>query len=332
MRGAALIFIAPCLAAMCLRAQAPNSPSPPPYFDEPDFIVAGVADPSQRGGHGSDPVFRSTQNLAQATAALGNTRTADADPLKAVREYQHAAETDPSESNFFNWGAELLTHRADDQAVEVFSKAHRLFPKSTRILLGLAAALYARGAYDEAARSFFEAADLDPRNPQPYLFLAKASSGPIADSDGYIERLKRFVEFYPGNAQANYYYAAALWKRWNGTGDTAQSGKAFSKVQALLEKAVALDPHLAAASLQLGVLFAEQNNLPRAIRAYQAAIAADPAMEEAHYRLARAYRKNGQIEQSRKEIDLYQQLAKQSAEAQERERSQMRQFVFELKR
>ena len=49
-------------------------------------------------------------------------------PLEAVREYQRAAETNPSESNYFNWGAELLVHRAAEPAIEVFSKGARLFP------------------------------------------------------------------------------------------------------------------------------------------------------------------------------------------------------------
>lgn len=323
MRGAVLIF-----AAMCLRAQAPDPQSPPPYFDEPDFIVAGVSDPSERGGHGSDPVFRSADSLAKATAGLRTGKTGDAQPLEAVRQYQRAAEADPSEANLFNWGGELLVHRADDQAAEVFAKAHRRFPRSTRALLGLAAALYARGSEDQAQRAFFEATDLDPRDPAPYLFLGKISGGAIADSDGYALRMARFAHLQPENAWANYYYAATLWRTWKGAGDTAT----IANVQALLEKAVALDPHLAAASLELGIVFAEQSNLPRAIAAYRAAIAANPALEEAHYRLAQAYRKNGRIEESQKEIERYRELAKESAAAAERERSRMQQFVFEMKR
>lgn len=328
MRRAALI-VATMWAAMCLRAQAPQPQSPPPpYFDEPNFIVAGVADPSQRGGHGSDPVFRSAESLAKATGALRTGKTADAKPLEAVRQYQRSAEADASEANLFNWGAELLVHRADEQAAEVFAKAHRLFPRSTRALLGLAAALYARGSYDQAERAFFEAADLDPMDPAPYLFLGKISSGAIADSGGYAQRMARFARLHADNAWANYYYAATLWRNWKGAGDTAT----MAQVQSLLEKAAKLDPHLAAASLELGIVFAEQNNLPRAVAAYQSAIAADPALEEAHYRLAQAYRKSGRIEESQHEIARYQELSKETNAAAERERSQMQQFVFELKR
>ena len=85
----------------------------------------------------------------------------------------------------------------------------------------------------------------------------------------------------------------------------------MAKVQSLLEKAIRLDPHLGAAYLQLGIVFTEQGNLPRAISAYQSAINANPALEETHYRLAQAYRKTGEPAKAQREIDLYQQLSKQ---------------------
>ena len=61
-------------------------------------------------------------------------------PLAAVREYQRAVELDANEPNLFDWGAELLVHRAVEPAIEVFTKGNRLYPQSSRMLLGLAAA------------------------------------------------------------------------------------------------------------------------------------------------------------------------------------------------
>jgi len=348
-------FALGCVAALAvgaLFAQDQNPQSKPEYFDEPKFIVAGVADPSERGGHGSDPVLRSSEALAKAaaslrtgspsTATIESLRTAVAhepnradlrhsladaeekqgDALDAVREYQRAAELQPSEANLFDWGTELLTHRAANQAVEVFTNANRLFPRSTRVLLGLAVAGYSRGSYDQAAKWFFQATDLNTSDPAPYMFLGKVSSGAITDSDGLAERLERFARLQPENAWANYYYAATLWKQRNGPPD---------RVQALLEKAIHLDPHLGPAYLQLGILFSERGNFPKAMAAYQDAITADPRMEEAHYRLAQLFRRTGESAQARKEIEIYQQLSKHSAEELERERSEIQQFVFELR-
>jgi tetratricopeptide (TPR) repeat protein len=307
-----------CVLAVALFGQDQSSSTPAPYFDEPKFIVSGVTDPAQRGGHGSDPVLRSAEALAKSTAALRTGAAADNNPLEAVREYQRAAEADPSEVNLFNWGAELLLHRADDQAVEVFSKGHRLFPSSTRTLLGFAVALYSRGSYDQAAQRFFEAADLNPTDPTPYLFLGKISSGAIADSAGVAQRLERFARLQPENAWANYYYAATL-------------ARTSPKTRALLEKAVRLDPKLGEAFLLLGIVYADRGNLAKAIAAYRSSIEATPPMPEAHYRLAQAYRKTGDTAKAQQEIELYRQLSQQSEQTLERERAEIQQFVFGLK-
>ena len=300
----------------------------PQFFDEPTFIVAGITDPSQRGGHGSDPVLRSSEALAKATDSLRTGEQKPGNALEAVREYQRAAEREPSESNLFDWGAELLRHRAADQAIEVFATGNRLFPRSTRTLLGLAVAWYSRGFYDQAAQRFFEAADLNPGDPVPYLFLGKLANGAITESDGFVERLERFARLQPENAWANYYYAVSFWKHWKGAEDTATP----AKVQSLLEKAVRLDPHLGAAFLQLGIVFAEQGNFPGAISAYKNAIAASPQEPDAHYRLAQAYLRTGEPAKAQEEIDLYRQLSQQAEQQLERERAEIQEFVFSLRK
>src|SRR5215469_754157 len=59
---------------------------------------------------------------------LGDVEEKMGDPVSAVHEYQRAAELEPSESNLFRWGAELLQHRAFEPASEVFTKGNRLYP------------------------------------------------------------------------------------------------------------------------------------------------------------------------------------------------------------
>jgi tetratricopeptide (TPR) repeat protein len=325
----AVTLVCACASAtFWLLGQTQSPPqAPPQYFDEPSFIVAGVADPSQRGGHGSDPVLRSADVLAKATASLRTDPQKQGNALEAIREYQRDAELDPSEANLFDWGAELLTHRGVDQAIEVFLRGNRLFPHSTRMLLGLAVALYSRGSYDEAATRFFEATDVKANDPAPYMFLGKIASGPITESSGFAERMERFANLHPENAWANYFYAVSVWRHRNPQDDASAAGK----VQFLLEKAVRLDPNLSAAFLELGAVFADRGDLPRAIAAFENAIKISPSLEEAHYRLAQAYQKAGQTIEAQKERAIYQQLSRESEQAWEHERSQIQQFVFELR-
>jgi len=300
------------------------------FFDEPNFIVAGVTDPVSHGGHGSDTVLRSSEALAKATAALSETLpsgAAESDALKAVRECQRVAELDASEPNLFNWGTELLVHRAAEPATEVFAKGYRLFPRSLRLLFGLAAAWYARGDYERAAAAFFEACDLDPGDPSPYMFLGKVQSLEIVKLEGHAERMKRFATLHPDNAWANYYYAVALWKQRQGPEDSATP----AHVRELLEKAVRLNPSLGEAYLQLGILYAGQNDDAHAIAAYQKAIEVSPRMDEPHYRLGQAYGRIGQKDKARIEVETYEEMSKKLQQEIERERSEIQQFVIELR-
>jgi Tfp pilus assembly protein PilF len=333
------------------------TPAAAEFFDEPNFIVAGVTDTNNRGGHGSDSVVRSTEALTRAAASLSKETGATApekslreavgrepanaelhhalgdvderlgNALEAAREYQRAAELNATETNLFDWGTELLTHRAANQAIEVFAKGNRLYPRSVRMLLGLGTAFFSGGSYDQAARRIFEAADIDPRDPAPYLFLGKVQSTEIANLDGYVDRMARFASLEPDNALANYYYSVSLWKRWKGADDRQTA----TQVQSLLLKALRLDPKLADAWLQLGILYSSLADFPKAVAAYRKAIDVGTQMDQAHYRLAQAYQRMGDTLRARKEFDLYEQLSKASAARTERERSEIQQFVFTLR-
>ena len=299
----------------------------PQFFDEPQFTVAGVTDNTYRGGHGPDTVLRSAETLSKETASLSTVNETSGDPVKTVQKLQRAAEADPSEAHLFDWGTELLVHRAPNPATHVFTKGVALFPQSVRMQLGLATALYAAGSYTRAAEQFFKATDRHPSEPGPYLFLSKVQAHEITGSAGYEERMERFVRLQPDNALANYFYAVSVWNRRSGIEDI----KAQSEVCSALARAIAINPHLSPAFLQLGVVYAEQRKYADAIRAYRQAIEADADLEEAHYRLSEAYRLTGDRGHAAEELEIYNKLAKASAEKLERERRAIQQFVIALR-
>lgn len=259
------------------------------------------------------------QLVGDADEQLGNA-------LAAVREYQRAVELDASESNLFDWGAELLVHRAVEPAIEVFTRGNRMFPQSGRMLLGLGASLYAHGDYNPAAQRFFEACDLNPADAGPYLFMARVQSSEITRLEGFTRRLERLARLQPRHALAQYYFAANLWSLWEEPND-----RDSAKVTSLLEEAIHLDPNLGVAYLQLGLVFADRKEYAQAIDAYQKAIEVSPELEQAHYRLARAYLRIGKEPEAQTEMAVFEQLSKKSAAQITRERSELRQFVVELR-
>jgi len=321
------------------------------FSDEPQFTVAGVTDPTNLGGHGSDVVVRTKEALAKETvslnrgapdhlpsapaskggedsaefhASLGDIAEREGHPLEAVREYQRAAEMQPSEANLFSWGAELLLHRAPEPAAEVFIKGHRLFPSSVRMLVGLAVAAYVRGAYEQASEQLLQACDANPTDPSPYLFLGKIQVAEKVEPPGWTERLKRFVSLQPESPLANYYYAVGLSKE-------ATRAENFELQESLLQKAIRLDAHFGEAYLQLGILYSERKDFPKAIAAYQKAIETTLLPDEAYFRLAEAYRQTGQTQQARQEIEIYNQVSKEKAKEADRDRHEIQQFVYTLR-
>ena len=267
------------------------------------------------------------QDRAELHHLLGEDEKNLGNPLAAVHEYQRAAELDPTESNLFDWGAELLLHHAPEPAAEVFAKGTRLFPHSSRMLIGLGAAQYAGGSYEQAAACLCQASDVNPNDPSPYSFLGKILNDQPMPSDGTVERLRRFATLRPESAIANYYYAVGLWKQ----GKTPQDGEASAQVESLLQKAVHLDPRLGAAYLQLGILYSERGETSKALSSYQKAVETDTTLEAAHYRLAQMYRQTGDKQSAKQELEVYQRLSKQKTEQSERERRELQQFVYTLR-
>jgi Tfp pilus assembly protein PilF len=343
------------------------SPSAMEFKDEPTFTVAGVTDWNNLGLHGSVASSKTSESLAKETQTLkpGESETASTgssgkqyemalayrakgdfagareqvrkvlaiadnaeghrllgelaersnDPLEAVREYERAARMDPSERNYFEWGTELLLHKAAEPAVEVFTRGSTAHPKSARMLTGLGAALYSSGSSEEAA------------DPAPYLFLGKiamTSPTPLPCSE---QKLARFAEQQPGNALANYYYAISIWKREKGSENPA----GWKQAEALLEKAVTIDPQLDEAYLQLGILHFARGDFEKAIRGYQKAIEINPNLGEAHRQLGLAYQRTGEQAKAQQEFRAYERAEKTEAADLERQRRELRQFLVILK-
>ena len=275
----------------------------------------------------------------RARKMLANGETADAhrllgelderlgEPLEAVREFERAARMDLSEQNYFEWGTELLLHKADQPAVEVFTKGTRLHPNSARMLAGLGAALYASGSYEEAARRICEASDLKPGDSAPYLFLGEMQKSATAMLPCSEEKLARFVREQPGNALANYYYGLTLWKRDRGSDNSA----GLQQAEALLEKAAAIDPKFGEVYLQLGILHSGRSGSDQAIRDYKKAIEVSPQLSEPHYRLGLAYRRRGEESKAEQEFKVYEQMEKAETAAMESQRRELRQFMIILK-
>jgi tetratricopeptide (TPR) repeat protein len=244
--------------------------------------------------------------------------------VEAANEFETATRMDPSEDNLFAWGSELLLHRTYEPAIQVFQQATHRVPNSPRLWIGLGMALYSRGRYEESIKALLTAADLNPTDPRCYLFLSKAYLSSPNQADDVIQRFRRYAELQPNNALAQYYYAVSLWK---GKRSEASSIN-YQQVQSLLQKSIALDGTLAEAHLQLGILYADQHEYAKSLPEYARAVELNPDLPDPHYRLGQYYVHAGQKERAAQEFQTFQQLQAHHQAEVDKERAEVRQFVY----
>jgi tetratricopeptide (TPR) repeat protein len=301
--------------------------NPAAYDNGYDLSLAYLVTGHVPESRGSVESLLKQKETAELHNLLGQIDEKDGQFVAAANEFETAARMEPSESNLFDWAAEFLLHRTLDPAVQVFEQATARFPDSPRLMVGLGMAYYARGNYDDAVKAFIRGADLNPSDERCYKFLARAYDSSPSQAGDVIERFRRFAELQPNNGQALYYYAMSLWK-----GKRAQDPDLdLKQIESILKRAIAADPALAEAHLQMGNLSSDQGNFAAAIPEYRRALELNSDLADAHYRLGQAYVRTGQKEIAQEQFHVYQQLRAQHLADLDKQRADIRQFVYSSK-
>jgi tetratricopeptide (TPR) repeat protein len=300
---------------------------PSSYDNGYDLSLAYLLTNRTKDARESVQTLLKQKNTAELHNLLAEIEEKDGNFVAAANEFETAAHKDPSESNMFDWASELLVHRTLEPSIQIFREATERYPQSSRLAIGLGMALYSLGKYDDAVVSLLRAADLSPADPRIYPFLSRAYDSSPAQADEVIKRFRRFAQLQPRNGRALYYYAMSLWK-----GKRAQDPSLdLNQIQSLLTKSIELDPTLAEAQLQLGNLYSDQSKYADAIPHYHRAIELNSDLADAHYRLGQAYVRTNEKDRAQQELQLYQQLRAQHLADLDKQRAEVRQFVYAAK-
>jgi tetratricopeptide (TPR) repeat protein len=239
--------------------------------------------------------------LGETEERLGNYRQAE-------EHFSQAAHLNPTEPNIYAWAVELLRHFSWQPAVKVTDYGIQQFPSSNRLKAARGIAFYADNRYKEAAAVFSDLLVADPENAT-WASLLGRNCALIADANVTgCENLQRFAEQHPQNAEAATYAATALLHQPAEKRDN-------TKARALLQHAISTDSKLADAYYQLGVLDQEETHWQDSTTPLEKAIALNPTLAEAHYRLARAYSHLGRRDDATKQIELQQRYAKEQKDS-----------------
>jgi tetratricopeptide (TPR) repeat protein len=259
-------------------------------------------------------------------AALEDEKAGDS--LRAVNEFQEAASRSPGEASYFEWGSELLLHRAVWQALDVFQSGLKFDPHSMRLQMAMAIALFSGARYNEAATQLCKIADENPGNQQAYIAMGEVQTAAPYPLDCIEPRLAKFASSQPANGEANYLYAMAVLKRTQ----TRDNNKDIELAQRIFERIIESDPKNSAAYLQLGILKADAGDYKEAIAYYNRAINANPELPEAYYRLGVAYDRLSLLDKAKAAFIEHDKLQKQQQDETEKKRLQIKQFLIEANR
>ena len=288
------------------RAQQTN---PFHYVNSYDLALAYLQIGNLSGARQQIQSMLKRKDIAELHNLLGEVEEKAGNLVPAAEEYQHAAQMETSEQNLLDLGNILVKLTAYEEAIKVFNYAVGRYQRSSTLRVGLGVAHYSRGRYEDAIKTLCEAADLEPSDPRPFLFLGEMYNVSAELADEITKRMRQFVELHPKNALAHYSYAMSLGQ---GRHNHARPVD-LNQIETLLKTAVMLDPRLSPAHLELGVLHSDQQKFSEAISELRMAIDLQPDLARAHYRLGLIYQRTGQKALAAQEMDIYKRLSGRQA-------------------
>lgn len=269
------------------------------FYKGAEFKSGSLKDPSAGGGY-SDAASVEGSQMVKQYLSPGQPPPA----LNAGHGKPNLTETTLSEARWEHSGAALLSRRDFARAVPMYRKALLQYPRSARLEMGLGISLYGQGEYAAAVQSLSAAARLSPDDSSSCRLLSEAMQYTSSPDPEAMRILRRFAKVHPRNAIGHYAYAMGLWK----TFAAGREARSLAHAQSELEEATSLDPQLAAAHFQLGLVYDRKKQTSLAIREYQATARLKPDLAMAHYRLALDYDRSGAREKAVAEDEIFEKL------------------------
>jgi tetratricopeptide (TPR) repeat protein len=257
---------------------------------DPDSLEAGynLALALMREGHVDDArvqleKLRQTNDNGEVEDLLGEVYESANRPLDAVRSMERAVALEPQNEDYcFSYLTELLRHKNYDAATLVGNAAVRNIPNSVRLRLALVAALYGGGRLQEAHSVLILASQDFPESNLPlYLRSVLAEGSPQSDSE-----LSKDAERYLASHQRDSLALLIVGREKDRQGDPKAAIM-------LLNQSLALEQESAETQLAAAKVYSELEDWPQTIVHAQRAVALNPDMREAWYRLARALDRAG---------------------------------------
>jgi tetratricopeptide (TPR) repeat protein len=288
------------------------------HFEKPHQfeVVYGLALAYFRAGHTASAAERAQEAIdIKSDAAAFNLFAAIQEKqnrhAEAMMHFAKAAELEPGNEDYrIDYASAVLEHGKPQQALALWAAACHDFPGSWRMFVGSGAALFLTGDNGEAVSRLLKAVELNSDAQKAYALLAQLYEFAPGQRAEIKQAISQNVLRNPGSALAFFYYGRVQY-----IDAKALTVADFTSARMNLERALAIDSHLAEASLQLGTIAQEEGRLRESMKLLKQAIRDNPNLPEAHYRLGVVYRKSDMLDQSRDELALFEKLKADNADA-----------------
>ena len=202
-----------------------------------------------------------------------------------------------SRAVLYEFGATTLQMGLVLDALPVFERLHRDYPRELAYLYGLAAAYWTRGEVVETARLMNTYVALDPRSPSGWYLLGAA----LLRQEGYPQAQKALQRSLSLKADSDTEYLLGV--SFEKVGNRVAATEIFRKI-------VKSRPDHAAAHAALGTAYREANDYAQARVELERAVELDANDLRANYQLGLVYAKLGEKEAAQKMFDRAEELRK----------------------
>lgn len=239
----------------------------------------------------------------QITVLIGMAHYGLADYAAAAPYLQQAADQDPNNLPLLLALAHsYLWSKQSGKVLDVYKKILLLNPDSAEADMLAGEALDEMKDNEGSTKMFRAAVKANPREPNAHFGLGYL----LWSQKKYPEaarELQAELDNDPKHAQAMLYLA-----------DTDVQMNQMAAAQPLLERVIELDPSLALAYLDLGIVYSETGRNEDALRELNVAAKLMPDDVNVHWRLGRLYRAMGKKEEAKAELDKASSLNKAADE------------------
>jgi tetratricopeptide (TPR) repeat protein len=262
------------------------------------------------------------QNADSTTLQLASSAYEDTgDTPQAVSALRQALLLDPENTSLYlDFATISFAHESFQVGIDVLSEGLSLEPKSDDLYVARGVLYVQLAQYDKAEADFEKAYEINPHQS-----LSTAAQGLAAvqenDLDHALTSIQEKLKRSPNDPLLLYLQADVLSQKGVDPGTPE-----FQLAMRSAQKAVTLQPTLAASRAVLAKLYMQTGQYQAAIEQCRKALSIDPKDQTAVYRLIQALRKSGQ----KQEIpELLQRLAKLREQATQEERERYRYKLFE---